>query len=111
TEWVVSQGEGSHICFKPLPVRPLYINSRTIAVHGWVANFKWHPRPLLVRAPWERTALQSGACCVLGHIGTSIVVRDLCARFRSYMIIDWPISDHMKSSKQDVTSHIIAYYV
>ncbi|CAI9568060.1 unnamed protein product [Staurois parvus] len=24
---------------------------------------------------------------------------------------DWPISDHMQSSKQDVTSDIIAYYV
>ncbi|CAI9547212.1 unnamed protein product [Staurois parvus] len=24
---------------------------------------------------------------------------------------DWPISDHMQSSKQDVTCDIIAYYV
>ncbi|CAI9571717.1 unnamed protein product [Staurois parvus] len=27
------------------------------------------------------------------------------------VITDWPISDHMQSSKQDVTSDIIAYYV
>ncbi|CAI9547524.1 unnamed protein product [Staurois parvus] len=27
-----------------------------------------------------------------------------------HVIIDWPISDHMNSSKQDVTSDIIAYY-
>ncbi|CAI9558482.1 unnamed protein product, partial [Staurois parvus] len=29
----------------------------------------------------------------------------------NHVITDWPISDHMKSSKQDVTSDIIAYYV
>ncbi|CAI9542112.1 unnamed protein product [Staurois parvus] len=40
--------------------------------------------------------------------GTPIVVQDLCARSRS---CDWPISDHMQSSKQDVTSDIIAYYL
>ncbi|CAI9600135.1 unnamed protein product, partial [Staurois parvus] len=28
-----------------------------------------------------------------------------------HVITDWPISDHMQSSKQDVTSDIIAYYV
>ncbi|CAI9532445.1 unnamed protein product, partial [Staurois parvus] len=28
-----------------------------------------------------------------------------------HVITDWPISDHMKSSKQDVTSDIIAYYL
>ncbi|CAI9593664.1 unnamed protein product [Staurois parvus] len=27
-----------------------------------------------------------------------------------HVITDWPISDHMNSSKQDVTSDIIAYY-
>ncbi|CAI9575144.1 unnamed protein product, partial [Staurois parvus] len=41
---------------------------------------------------------------------TPIVRRDLCTRSRS-LITDWPISDHMQSSKQDVTSDIIAYYV
>ncbi|CAI9611114.1 unnamed protein product [Staurois parvus] len=28
-----------------------------------------------------------------------------------HVITDWPISDHMQSSKQDVTSDIIAYYM
>ncbi|CAI9612252.1 unnamed protein product [Staurois parvus] len=28
-----------------------------------------------------------------------------------HVITDWPISDHMQSSKKDVTSDIIAYYV
>ncbi|CAI9555282.1 unnamed protein product, partial [Staurois parvus] len=28
-----------------------------------------------------------------------------------HVITDWPISDHMQSSKQDVTCDIIAYYV
>ncbi|CAI9553859.1 unnamed protein product [Staurois parvus] len=28
-----------------------------------------------------------------------------------HVIPDWPIRDHMQSSKQDVTSDIIAYYV
>ncbi|CAI9558735.1 unnamed protein product [Staurois parvus] len=28
-----------------------------------------------------------------------------------HVITDWPISDHMQSSKQDVTSDIIAYCV
>ncbi|CAI9537306.1 unnamed protein product, partial [Staurois parvus] len=37
---------------------------------------------------------QSGAHCVLRTPDT-----------------DWPISDHMQSSKQDVTCDIIAYYV
>ncbi|CAI9615370.1 unnamed protein product [Staurois parvus] len=29
----------------------------------------------------------------------------------NHVITDWPISDHMQSSKQDVTCDIIAYYV
>ncbi|CAI9618881.1 unnamed protein product, partial [Staurois parvus] len=45
-----------------------------------------------------------------GHSGTPIVIRNLCARSRP-LITDWPISDHMQSSKQDVTSDIIPYYV
>ncbi|CAI9624315.1 unnamed protein product [Staurois parvus] len=36
--------------------------------------------------------------------GTSVQVPD-------HVITDWPISDHMQSSKQDVTCDIIAYYV
>ncbi|CAI9600431.1 unnamed protein product, partial [Staurois parvus] len=28
-----------------------------------------------------------------------------------HVITDWPISDHIKSSKQDLTSDIIAYYM
>ncbi|CAI9622720.1 unnamed protein product [Staurois parvus] len=28
-----------------------------------------------------------------------------------HVITDWPISDHMQSSKQDVTCDIIAFYV
>ncbi|CAI9616765.1 unnamed protein product [Staurois parvus] len=28
-----------------------------------------------------------------------------------HVITDWPIINHMQSSKQDVTSNIIAYYV
>ncbi|CAI9613718.1 unnamed protein product, partial [Staurois parvus] len=28
-----------------------------------------------------------------------------------HVITDWPISDHMSSNKQEVTSDIIAYYV
>ncbi|CAI9573328.1 unnamed protein product [Staurois parvus] len=41
-----------------------------------------------------------------GHSGTPIVVRG-----PDHVITDWPISDHMQSSKQDVTSDIIAYYL
>ncbi|CAI9587166.1 unnamed protein product [Staurois parvus] len=44
------------------------------------------------------------------HSGTPIPVQDLC-RGPDHVITDWPISDHMQSSKQDVTSDIIAYYV
>ncbi|CAI9563246.1 unnamed protein product, partial [Staurois parvus] len=55
---------------------------------------KRHPPFLAVRAPWERAAPRSGAHCVLDHV-----------------ITDWPISDHMQSSKQDVTCDIIAYYM
>ncbi|CAI9542267.1 unnamed protein product [Staurois parvus] len=29
----------------------------------------------------------------------------------NHVITDWPISDHMQSSKQDVTCDIIAYYM
>ncbi|CAI9605220.1 unnamed protein product, partial [Staurois parvus] len=58
------------------------------------------PRPLIVYAPWERAAPRSGARYVLRTQWNTIVVQDL-----------WPISDHMQSSKQDVTSDIIAYYV
>ncbi|CAI9533174.1 unnamed protein product, partial [Staurois parvus] len=29
----------------------------------------------------------------------------------NHVITGWPISDHMQSSKQDVTSDIIAYYI
>ncbi|CAI9549532.1 unnamed protein product [Staurois parvus] len=36
--------------------------------------------------------------------GTSCEVPD-------HVITDWPISDHMNSINQDVTSDIIAYYV
>ncbi|CAI9615011.1 unnamed protein product, partial [Staurois parvus] len=39
---------------------------------------------------------------------TPIVGRDLGP---DHVITDWPISDHMQSSKQDVTCDIIAYYV
>ncbi|CAI9568616.1 unnamed protein product [Staurois parvus] len=36
-----------------------------VAVQGRVAVYKRPSCPLLVRAPWERAAPQSGACCVL----------------------------------------------
>ncbi|CAI9615110.1 unnamed protein product [Staurois parvus] len=38
-----------------------------------------------------------------GHSGT--------VRGPDHVITDWPISDHMQSSKQDVTCDIIAYYM
>ncbi|CAI9588506.1 unnamed protein product, partial [Staurois parvus] len=47
-----------------------------------------------------------GLCALSGSTqhGTSV-------RGPDHVIIDWLISDHMQSSKQDVTSDIIAYYV
>ncbi|CAI9586177.1 unnamed protein product [Staurois parvus] len=36
-----------------------------VAVQGRVAVYKRPPCPLLVRTPWERAALRSGARCVL----------------------------------------------
>ncbi|CAI9536071.1 unnamed protein product, partial [Staurois parvus] len=43
-----------------------------------------------------------GSAVSFDHSRTLIAVRDICVRSRS-LIIDWPISDRMNSSKQDVT--------
>ncbi|CAI9599575.1 unnamed protein product, partial [Staurois parvus] len=45
-----------------------------------------------LHAPWD-----------LSSYGTSV-------RSPDHVITDWPISDHMQSSKQGVTSDIITYY-
>ncbi|CAI9576467.1 unnamed protein product [Staurois parvus] len=37
--------------------------------------------------------------------------RGTSVRGPDHVITDWPINDHMQSSKQDVTYDIIAYYV
>ncbi|CAI9574047.1 unnamed protein product [Staurois parvus] len=42
----------------------MYINGRTVAVQGRLAVYTKPPHTLLVRAPWERAAQQSGARCV-----------------------------------------------
>ncbi|CAI9582980.1 unnamed protein product, partial [Staurois parvus] len=81
-----SAGSGGHF------VRLLFLNGRAVALQGRVAVHKRHQLFLVVCAPWERAALRTGARCVL-------------------RTIDWPISDHMQRSKQDVTCDIIAYYV
>ncbi|CAI9534293.1 unnamed protein product, partial [Staurois parvus] len=56
-----------------------------------------HPPFLAVRAPWDTVKHRSSD-------GTSY-------RGPDHVITDWPISDHMQSSKQDVTCDIISYYV
>ncbi|CAI9541526.1 unnamed protein product, partial [Staurois parvus] len=75
--------------FNHLPSRPLYINDWTVAVQGRVAIHKRLPPFWTVRAPWEHAAPRSGAHCV---IRTSVQGPD-------HVITDWPISDHMQSSK------------
>ncbi|CAI9612887.1 unnamed protein product [Staurois parvus] len=43
------------------------------------AVYKWPPRPLLVRAPWERAAHRSSARCVLRtQWNTDRCMRPLC---------------------------------
>ncbi|CAI9589705.1 unnamed protein product [Staurois parvus] len=44
------------------------------------------------------------------HRGTPIIVGS-SVQGPDHVITDWPIIDRMKSSKQDVTSDIIAYYL
>ncbi|CAI9573961.1 unnamed protein product [Staurois parvus] len=82
-----------------------------VADQGRVAIHKRRPPFWTVRAPWESAAPRSGARCVLQtqwntdrRTGTSV-------RGPDHVITDWPIRDHMKSSKQDVTSDNIAYYL
>ncbi|CAI9578341.1 unnamed protein product, partial [Staurois parvus] len=58
--------------------------------------YKRPPRTLLVLAPDTVKHRSSD--------GTSV-------RGPHHVITNWRISDHMKSSKQDVTCDIIAYYV
>ncbi|CAI9588913.1 unnamed protein product [Staurois parvus] len=87
----------------------MYINGRTVAVLEWVAVHKRRP-PF-----WSLCALPGSAqhrdpepAVSSGHSETPIVGRDLGP---DHVITDWPISDHMQSSNQDVTCDIIAYYV
>ncbi|CAI9576885.1 unnamed protein product [Staurois parvus] len=79
----------------------MYINGRTVAVQGRVAIYKWPPRPLLVRPPWECAAPRSGARCV--HTVEHKLSYGTSVRGPDYVITEWPISDHMQSSKKDVT--------
>ncbi|CAI9541108.1 unnamed protein product, partial [Staurois parvus] len=69
---------------------------------------KWSPPFWPVHAPWERLAPRSSACCVRRN--NDRCTRPLC-EVLIHVITDWPINDHMNSSKQDVTSDIIAYYL
>ncbi|CAI9572979.1 unnamed protein product, partial [Staurois parvus] len=46
----------------------------------------------------------------ISHIVSNDVTSDILLT-TLHVITDWPISDHMQSSKQDVTCDIIAYYV
>ncbi|CAI9569189.1 unnamed protein product, partial [Staurois parvus] len=50
-------------------------------------------------------------CALPGSVRTPIAVWDLCVCGPDHVITDSPISDYMNSSKQDVTSDIVAYYV
>ncbi|CAI9541851.1 unnamed protein product [Staurois parvus] len=73
----------------------MYINSQMGAVQEWVAIHKRRPHFQTVRAPWEHAEPRSGARCEVPI----------------HVITDWPISDHMNSNEQYVTSDIIAYYL
>ncbi|CAI9565784.1 unnamed protein product, partial [Staurois parvus] len=68
------------------------------------------PAPCLCALPGSVQHRSPVPAVSSGHSETPIVGRDLCTRSQS-LITDWPISDHMQSSKQDVTCDIIAYYV
>ncbi|CAI9624086.1 unnamed protein product, partial [Staurois parvus] len=65
---------------------------------------------------WYKAAVNSLVPCDLcdhsqiSHVISNDVRNDILLT-TLYVITDWPISDHIQSSKQDVTSDIIAYYV
>ncbi|CAI9547489.1 unnamed protein product, partial [Staurois parvus] len=46
----------------------------------------------------------------ISHVVSNDVTSDILLT-TLHVITDWPISDHMNSSKQDVTSDIIDYYM
>ncbi|CAI9549081.1 unnamed protein product, partial [Staurois parvus] len=65
---------------------------------------------------WYKAVVNSLVSCdFCDHSQISLVVsndvRSDILLTTIHVITDWPISDHMKSSKQEVTSDIIAYYV
>ncbi|CAI9534919.1 unnamed protein product, partial [Staurois parvus] len=72
--------------------------------------FNGLPAPCLCALPGSAQHCDLRLLCPPGTVehrlseGTSV-------RGPDHVITDWPISDHMKSSKQYVTSDIIAYYV
>ncbi|CAI9533372.1 unnamed protein product, partial [Staurois parvus] len=67
--------------------------------------------PSCARSLGARSSTRSGARCVLRtQWNTDLCTGPLCES-PDHVITDWPISDHMQSSKQDVTSDIITYYV
>ncbi|CAI9568469.1 unnamed protein product [Staurois parvus] len=74
----------------------MYINGRPGAVPKRVAIYKWPPHSL---HSLPRTQQNTNHC--MGPLYEVPIP----------VIPAWPISDHMNSSKQDVTSDIIAYYV
>ncbi|CAI9610672.1 unnamed protein product, partial [Staurois parvus] len=65
---------------------------------------------------WYKAVVNSLVPCDLcdhsqiSHIVSNDVRSDILLT-TLHVITDWPISDHMQSSKQDVTSDIIAYYM
>ncbi|CAI9601598.1 unnamed protein product, partial [Staurois parvus] len=65
---------------------------------------------------WYKAVVNSLVPCDLcdhsqiSHVVSNDVRSDILLT-TLHVITDWPISDHMQSSKQDVTSRIISYYV
>ncbi|CAI9611480.1 unnamed protein product [Staurois parvus] len=96
------------MCWKTNPWRPHLTTYRTQPLPLYIKTAgQWQSRGGL---PFINSTRHYGLCTLPGSARTSpsygTSVRD-----PDHVITDWPISDHMQSSKQDVTYDIIAYYV